>query len=315
MLAIHESGESLLRILNDILDYSKLDAGKLEFEHLAFSPLMLVDHMISIVAPRATAKGLTIRADNDPKLPPALIGDAGRLRQVLMNLLVNAVKFTSAGEIAVTTRCLAREADRVTIEWAVSDTGIGIDDKQANTLFSDFVQADASIARRYGGSGLGLAISKRIVEQMGGAITLSSTPGKGSTFRVAMSLPWRIPIRLDDNDDQTSISALKARIAHLGRPLRVLIAEDNPTNQLVAVKMLKAFDVATHVAADGLEAVAAVERFSFDVIFMDMRMPEMDGLEATRIIRGRGGALAEGRSSHSPPMPSPRTSRHAARPA
>jgi len=210
-----------------------------------------------------------------------------------MNLLSNAIKFTSAGEICVTTRCLRREGEHVTVEWAVVDTGIGIAPERIDTLFNEFVQADSSVTRRYGGSGLGLAISKRIVEQMGGAITVSSTPGAGSMFRVTLSLPWADTISLEEQDDQASVATLKARIASLGRPLRILIAEDNPTNQLVTVKMLKDFDVVTHIAADGLEAVAATERSAFDVIFMDMRMPEMDGLEASRVIRRRGAACGE----------------------
>jgi signal transduction histidine kinase/DNA-binding response OmpR family regulator len=287
--AIHESGENLLRILNDVLDYSKIEAGKLAFEELAFSPAILIEHVISVLRPRAQSKQLTLTTEIDPKMPPALVGDAGRLRQVLLNLLSNAVKFTTTGGIVVTARCLAKTSERAEVEWTVRDTGIGIEPERLATMFTDYAQTDASIARRYGGSGLGLAISRKIVEQMGGEISVTSTPGAGATFRVVVGLPWADTLDLGEREDHDSIAALKARIAALGRPLRVLIAEDNPTNQLVTVKMLRQFEITTHVAADGVEALAALDRMAFDVVLMDMHMPEMDGLQATRMIRKRGG--------------------------
>jgi signal transduction histidine kinase/DNA-binding response OmpR family regulator len=287
--AIHESGENLLRILNDVLDYSKIEAGKLAFEELAFSPAILIEHVITVLRPRAQSKQLTLTTEIDPKMPPALVGDAGRLRQVLLNLLSNAVKFTTTGGIVVTARCLAKTSERASVEWTVRDTGIGIEPERLATMFTDYAQTDASIARRYGGSGLGLAISRKIVEQMGGEISVTSTPGAGATFRVVVGLPWADSLDLGERDDHDSIATLKARIAALGRPLRVLIAEDNPTNQLVTVKMLRQFEVTTHVAADGVEALAALDRMAFDVVLMDMHMPEMDGLQATRMIRKRGG--------------------------
>jgi signal transduction histidine kinase/DNA-binding response OmpR family regulator len=287
--AIHESGENLLRILNDVLDYSKIEAGKLAFEELAFSPAILIEHAITVLRPRAQSKQLTLTTEIDPKMPPALVGDAGRLRQVLLNLLSNAVKFTTTGGIVVTAHCLAKTSECATVEWTVRDTGIGIEPERLATMFTDFAQTDASIARRYGGSGLGLAISRRIVEQMGGEISVTSTPGAGATFRVVVGLPWADSLDLGEHDDHDSIATLKARIAALGRPLRVLIAEDNPTNQLVTVKMLRQFDVTTHVAADGVEALSALDRMAFDVVLMDIHMPEMDGLQATRMIRKRGG--------------------------
>ncbi|MDQ2080904.1 ATP-binding protein [Xanthobacteraceae bacterium Astr-EGSB] len=287
--AIHESGESLLRILNDVLDYSKIEAGKLAFEELAFSPAILIEHVITVLRPRAQSKQLTLTTEIDPKMPPALVGDAGRLRQVLLNLLSNAVKFTTTGGIVVTARCLTKTSERASVEWTVRDTGIGIEPERLATMFTDFAQTDASIARRYGGSGLGLAISRKIVEQMGGEISVTSSPGTGSTFRVVVGLPWADSLDLGERDDHKSIATLKARIAALGRPLRVLIAEDNPTNQLVTVKMLRQFDVTTHVAADGVEALSALDRMAFDVVLMDIHMPEVDGLQATRMIRKRGG--------------------------
>jgi CheY-like chemotaxis protein len=290
--AIRDSGDSLLRILNDILDYSKLDAGRMTFEAAPFSPATLTQNAISILGPRARAKGLTIVAEADPALPAGLLGDAGRICQVLLNLVSNAVKFTDAGTITIRARCVGREGGAIAIEWSVQDTGIGIAPDRIGSLFRDFVQADSSISRRFGGSGLGLAISKRLTEQMGGTIGVESVAGGGTIFRVRLTLPIaeapveQVPAAAD------ATRALEARLAALGRPPRILFAEDNPTNQFVALQMLKHLPVQVDVAGDGLEAVDAVSRFAYDMVFMDMRMPEMDGLAATRLIRQRGGALA-----------------------
>ena len=289
--AIHDAGDNLLDILNDILDFSKLEAGQLSLEQIAFSPDALVQNTLSIIGPRAAAKGWRSAASTTRSFPPALKGDAGRIRQVLLNLVSNAVKFTAAGEVVVTTRCLARDDNNATIEWAVSDTGIGIAPEHIELLFANFVQADNSISRRFGGSGLGLAICKRLVEQMGGEIKVISTPGQGSTFRFSLTLPVAEHVALTEHDDQTVFAELKARIAALGRPLRILIVDDDPTNRLVAAKMLKEFEIQNDMACDGVEAVTAAASFNYDVIMMDVRMPEMDGLQATRTIRSRGGRL------------------------
>jgi signal transduction histidine kinase/DNA-binding NarL/FixJ family response regulator len=288
VLAIHNAGDSLLEILNDILDFSKLESGQLSLEHIAFSAEALMHNALSIIGPRASAKDLTIRNISDATLPPAMIGDAGRVRQVLLNLVSNAVKFTAAGEIVVSTRCISRDDLQATVEWAVSDTGIGIARENIGSLFVNFVQADASINRRFGGSGLGLAICKRLIEQMGGEIKVVSTLGQGSTFSFRLTLPVAENVAAPEQNDQTAYAGLGARIAAFGRPLRVLIVDDNPTNRLVAAKMLKDFEIQTDTACDGAEAVTAANRFSYDLILMDVRMPEMDGLQATRVIRSRG---------------------------
>jgi len=291
VVGIHDAGDALLGLLDDILDFSKLEAGRLSLETIVFSPTNLVESALAIVLPRATARGLIVRSASDPELPLALAGDAGRIRQVLLNLLSNAVKFTPLGEVVLSTKC--RWADNVsaTIEWTVSDTGIGISEQDIGALFTDFTQADSSISRRFGGSGLGLAICKRLVNQMGGDINVRSTLGKGTIFSFSLTLPLADHLPPPDTNDQAVYSEFRTRIAELGRPLRILITDDNPTNRLVAAKMLQDFPTQTNTASDGNEAVTAATRFGYDVILMDVRMPEMDGLEATRTIRAKGGRL------------------------
>jgi signal transduction histidine kinase/HPt (histidine-containing phosphotransfer) domain-containing protein/ActR/RegA family two-component response regulator len=286
--SICEAGDSLMEILNDILDFSKLESGQLSLEAIAFSAETVVQSTLSIMGTRAHAKGIEILNVSDPALPPALLGDAGRIRQVIMNLVSNAVKFTETGSVAVHTNCVARDAEHVTIEWAVTDTGMGIAPEKIGFLFNNFVQADDSINRRFGGSGLGLAICKRLVEEMGGEIKVTSIPQHGSTFSFTLKLLIAEKVERQQRDDQTLHAELKVRITTLDRPLRILIVDDNATNRLVATKMLKEFDIQTNTACDGAEAVAAVFRFPYDMILMDVRMPEMDGLQATRAIRARG---------------------------
>jgi signal transduction histidine kinase/DNA-binding response OmpR family regulator len=292
VVAIHNAGDSLLEILNDILDFSKLESGQLTLEHIAFSADALVQNTLSIIGPRATAKNLAIRSVGDTSLPPALVGDAGRIRQVLLNLVSNAVKFTATGAVTVSTRRIAVRDKKATVEWTVSDTGIGIAPEKIGGLFTNFVQADNSINRRFGGSGLGLAICKRLTEQMDGEIDVTSTPGKGSAFSFRLTLPVAEAITLPEQNDDAAYGALRMRITTFGRPLRALIVDDNPTNRLVATRMLKDFDVQADTACDGADAVTAANRFNYDLILMDVRMPEMDGFQATRTIRARGGRLA-----------------------
>jgi signal transduction histidine kinase/HPt (histidine-containing phosphotransfer) domain-containing protein len=290
--AISESGDNLLYLLNDILDFSKLEAGKLELETLAFSPESLVDQTISIASVRAAQQGLSIRMEVEPGLPAAVLGDPGRIRQVILNLATNAVKFTEHGEVVIGVKCAGIEGKSARLQWWIRDTGIGMSRDQIAKLFSNYIQADTSIARRFGGSGLGLAICKRIVEQMGGEISVESEVGVGSVFFFNLTLPIAEAREPQPSPGYTDSIDLPATLARLGRPLRVLIAEDNPTNQFVVRKMLSEFKLSLHMAANGLEAVSSAVSFNPDVIFMDMRMPELDGLAATRRIRALGGAFA-----------------------
>jgi signal transduction histidine kinase/FixJ family two-component response regulator len=286
---IRESGDNLQRILNDILDLSKLEAGRFQFEAIDFAPQTLVETIATVARASAKSKGLAVKVVLDPNLPPTLRGDVARIRQVLLNLASNAVKFTDQGEVTISATCQARRDLLATVEWAVTDSGIGIAPEKVGQLFSDFAQADASISRRFGGTGLGLAISRRIIEQMGGTIGVTSTPGEGSTFRFTLVLPWSQSQATDQADSRDEADDLKARIAGLDRPLKVLVAEDDAVNRMVVSKMLGAFDVELRVVTDGVQAVEAVSEGDYDVVLMDVRMPDMDGLAATRAIRAEGG--------------------------
>jgi signal transduction histidine kinase/DNA-binding NarL/FixJ family response regulator len=284
-MALHDAGDNLLRTLNDILDLAHLDAGRIAFEATAFSPAALTQTAVGIIEQSARSKGLKLRIEAAPGLPPALEGDAGRIRQVLLSLLSNAVKFTECGEITVVARCLDRGETSATVQWSVTDTGVGIAPDRIDGVFFDFVQADSSVNRRFGGAGLGLAICRRIVDQMGGRIDASSEIGRGSRFAFSVTLPLSAAVFETEKDAGSAARDLKTRIAEFGRPLRILLAEDNPTNQLVGKQILREFDATIDVAANGAEAAQFAGEFAYDVILMDIQMPVMNGIEATRAIR------------------------------
>ncbi|MEQ1863351.1 MAG: ATP-binding protein [Micropepsaceae bacterium] len=285
---IRESGESLLRIINDVLDFSKLEAGGMEFEDLAFDLHALLNFSAEIVTPRARAKSVSLKVGIAPGVPQFVRSDSGRLRQVVLNLLGNAVKFTEIGAIDLRAEIVAPGAGPAMVRISVTDTGIGIPADRVDRLFQSFSQADASISRRFGGSGLGLAISKKLVERMGGRIGVDSVQGKGSTFWFELPLVPAMESEVDAGargvSDQHVDEAL-AVIAQLGRPLRLLVVEDNATNQLVAKSALAKHGIVPDVAGNGLEAIEAVRRKSYDAVLMDVHMPELDGLDATRAIR------------------------------
>lgn len=287
LTTIHEASDSLLGILDDILDYSKLEAGAFPLEAIAFSPDEIARSAVSILSARAEAKGLAITSIYDANLPAGLLGDAARLRQVILNLISNAVKFTAVGGIRLECRCIERNQTRATVEWSVADTGIGIAPEQIGELFRDYVQADMSINRRFGGTGLGLSICKRILDRMGGTIQATSVLNQGTTVRFRVDLPIA-SIVPDSSPDAAPQIAIGEHAAKLGRAIRILVADDNSTNRLVAAKMLQDPNVQIYMAADGAEAVAMTLKTHFDVILMDVRMPEMDGLAASRAIRKRG---------------------------
>ncbi len=279
---IHESAGRLMELINDILDFSKIEAGRLELEHQPLSLGELVEGAISLFRPQAEARGLRLESVFDPSLPTHVISDAGRLRQVLLNLLSNAVKFTEEGAIRVE---VSRTDDRM-LCFAVTDTGCGITPAQQVRLFEPFRQGDPGTSRRFGGSGLGLAISKRLVEALGGEIGIDSRAGEGSRcwFRLPL-VEAATPRHEGASDSPGQPPAL--RDAHL------LVVEDNPVNQRVALAMLTKLGCRASVAGSGAEALASIDRERFDLVFMDVQMPDMDGLEVTRRISARGGWLAD----------------------
>jgi PAS domain S-box-containing protein len=273
---IHDASQTLLGVVGDVLDFSKLEAGAFELDPAPFDPGPTVRSAAEIVARQAAAKGLSLITRIDkPDPAPVLIGDAPRLRQVLLNFLSNAIKFTREGSVTIDLSGRV-EGDRCHMRIAVSDTGIGIDEAHLGALFNRFTQADASVSRQFGGTGLGLAISKQIVEAMGGRIGVDSVVGQGSTFWLEVELPTAA-------DD--ALSAEPEAAAALERPIRVLVVEDNAVNRELITTLLSPFDVEIDTACDGAAALEAVGRGSYDAILMDMQMPVMDGLTATRRIR------------------------------
>jgi signal transduction histidine kinase/CheY-like chemotaxis protein/HPt (histidine-containing phosphotransfer) domain-containing protein len=277
---IRSSGDTLLTLINDILDFCKIEAGHVELEHEAFDLRDCVQSALELF-PQTSEKGLELAYFIDAHTPHAVAGDATRLRQVLTNLLSNAVKFTDSGQVRVSVRGEPLAADALLLHFEVADTGIGVPPDRIDRLFESFSQVDASTTRRYGGTGLGLAISKRLVELMGGAITVESTLGKGSTFRFSIrATAARGPVRVYPNRQQAPVDARMAE----KYPLHILVAEDIAVNQKLIVAILERMGYRPDVVANGQEALAAVARRRYDVVLMDVRMPEMDGLEATRRI-------------------------------
>ncbi len=278
---IDNAAKHLLSIINDILDLAKIEAGKLALDESDFHISTVLDHVYSLIAQRAQAKGLRVEVESED-VPPWLHGDATRLRQALLNLAGNAVKFTERGRICLRVRLLEETPATLRLRFEVEDTGIGIAPELSAQLFQDFEQADASITRKYGGTGLGLAITRRLAHLMGGEAGVDSTPGQGSTFWFDASLQ-----RADDArparpapKDYEAAAALRSLPS-----ARILLVEDNAINREVALELLKRIGLSAEAAENGRVAVEKVRAHVYDLILMDMQMPEMDGLEATRVIR------------------------------
>jgi signal transduction histidine kinase/ActR/RegA family two-component response regulator len=276
----YNSAASLLDLLNDILDFSKIEAGKLELDASPFELRPLLESTLAVVRLTAERKGLRLALDVDANVPEAVVGDAGRLRQVMVNLLGNAVKFTEHGDVRLSVQVVGSDGERRALRFGVRDTGIGIALDKQDRIFGAFIQADGSTTRKFGGTGLGLAISNRLVALMGGRIEVESAPGLGSLFHFTVTLGVHAGNLHEAETESRSRTAAASRTG-----LRVLLAEDNKVNQRVAQRFLERLGHSVAVANDGREAVDLWHRQPFDLVLMDVQMPEMDGFEAVAAIR------------------------------
>jgi len=287
---LHQSGQALLEIINDILDFSKIEAGQLRLEALPLDPRELVTGVTRLFTQGAQAKGLSLETVIDPSVRQRFIGDPVRLRQILSNFVSNALKFTNDGGNTVVLSAAGGVAgERIRLRFAVCDTGIGIPEMTQARLFQPFTQADGSITRRFGGTGLGLAICKRLVDEMHGTIGIISVPDKGSEFWFEVELP---ELQRADEEAVPRVLPLKKDVPQAQRGLHVLLVEDNHANQLMAQTLLKKLGCTSDLAENGIAALKAVESTHYDLVLMDCMMPDMDGFEATRLLRTReaGGA-------------------------
>jgi signal transduction histidine kinase/DNA-binding NarL/FixJ family response regulator len=284
---IETAGNTLLSLINDVLDFSKIEADRMELERAGFAPAKLVSSVVKLFGINARTKEISLTAEIDPEMPAVLAGDSLRLRQVLSNLVGNAIKFTAEGGVTVRARVDAGAAGATTLRFEVSDTGIGIDEEGQVRLFQPFSQVDSSTTRRFGGTGLGLAISKKLVTLMGGELGVDSVVGRGSTFwfTAVLATPTEAEIAGLESADEpverdTSITGA-----------RVLVAEDDLAGKRLIERMLARLGIEVQVVGTGLEAVAAARSSRFDVILMDCHMPEMDGFAATQALRADGWKL------------------------
>ncbi len=290
---VKSSSDNLMRVLNDILDFSKINSGQLTLEKTPLHLGGVLDDVISLYTVVARNKGLRLYWAAESEIPEALIGDPFRIQQVLNNLVSNAIKFTDEGEVVIRVRCVQDSEDPThwQVRIAVADTGIGIPPEKQKTIFDAFAQAESSTTRKYGGTGLGLSIVDRLIHLMGGSIRIDSAPGQGTCFHVELRLEHtRIAAceapRLDQANASSTLDGKQ-----------ILLVEDTPVNQKIAEKLLTRYGCVVTIAANGREALDAVEFQAFDLILMDMQMPEMDGLEATRHLRQRE---KEGQLPHTP---------------
>ncbi len=277
--AISQSADALLTVINDILDFSKIEAGKIDIEVIDFDLRYVVEEAAKLVAPRADEKDIELAVMIDPQMSMMVRGDPGRIRQILINMLGNAVKFTDTGEVILRVRKESEAPGRVSLRFEVTDTGIGIDDEQQTRLFESFVQADASTTRRFGGTGLGLAICKRLVERMGGEVGVRSQPGKGSTFWFTLTLETQAVMKVRSAPSRTALQGV-----------RVLVVDDNKTNRVILEQNLKVWGARSESFSGAREALAGLRHAvaagdAFQLAVLDYQMPEMDGIGLARALR------------------------------
>ncbi|MFO8048753.1 MAG: ATP-binding protein, partial [Desulfosudaceae bacterium] len=277
--SVKSSAESLLVIINDILDFSKIEAGKIELEQISFDLKQLIRDINDIIAIRAEEKNLAFDCRISQQTPTTLRGDPVRLRQILINLAGNAVKFTRQGGLTVSIEAQSETETHVSLKFSVSDTGIGIAEETKHKLFDSFYQVDASVTRKFGGTGLGLAISRQLVETMGGTLQVASKPGRGSTFWFTLAL------EKDTTGGQQAAPSPKVAASDPSRRRHILLAEDNPMNLKVTEKLLELMGHQVTLALNGQEAVEKFQTTSFDLVLMDVQMPVMDGVTATSKIK------------------------------
>ncbi len=274
------SGKTLLSLIDDVLDFSKIEAGKIEFEKVEFDLNNLINVILESFRSTAKNKDIDLKVEVAEQVPGRLIGDPARLTQILNNLFSNALKFTEEGEVKLEVRVLQHEHEQASIQFAISDTGIGIDEKRINTIFDSFTQASQNTKRLFGGTGLGLTISKQLTELQGGTISVESEEGVGSTFTVELEFGVAQQPEVSTNGSQGKIEG-----SSLLKGVKILLAEDNVVNQKVMTRFLERWEVEMKVVNNGKEALDAIQECNFDVVLMDLQMPEMDGYEATEKIR------------------------------
>ena len=280
--AIKESASNLLVIINDILDVTKIVAGKLLIEEIDYVFQDIVKNCIKMTRARAESKGVSLTAEIDKNIYPVLMGDPVRLNQILINLIANAIKFTEKGEVKVKAKLINDDESSVKLEFAVEDTGIGIPKDKLESIFESFTQASSATTRKYGGTGLGLTITKQLIELQGGTISVKSEPGEGSIFSFSLVIKKgnsRIPAPKDQDVAESNKSS------HRFSDVKILLVEDNLINQKVASYTLTKQGAIVEIANNGKEAIIMLEKKKYDIILMDIQMPEMDGFETTQYIR------------------------------
>jgi CheY-like chemotaxis protein len=274
------ASNNLVALLGDILDHSKIESGKLELEFKAFAPAQLAQEVCTLLTPEANTRGIALQLEAAPSLPEAVVSDPTRLRQVLLNLLGNALKFTSEGGVTLRLDHHGGHDPQAQLTVSIQDTGVGLTPQELERVFRPFEQADATTTRRFGGTGLGLSISRQLVDLMGGKLTATSTKGVGSDFRFHIRAPATAP-------PPRSQTRPPVAPPHTTRELEVLLVEDNPVNQLVMTRMLRDMVAGVTLAPNGRDGLEALTTQRFDLVFMDLHMPVMDGLEATRMFRAQ----------------------------